>query len=125
MGRGHEPEHRMSKVDAQISVGGSRLLGHAQGSGSAPARGRADADAISAHGERHPGPLLNVLRENDTPHPRVEFLSVVARYPQEMALKLHEGADALIDLLSDNDIGDVIEPDRQNPAREHLSGISA
>ena len=55
----------------------------------------------------------------------IEFLSVVPLYPQEMAFKLREGADALIDLLSDNDIGDVIEPGRHNPAREHLSGISA
>ena len=125
MGRGHEPEHRMSKVNAQISAGGSRLLSHAQGSGSAPARGSADADAISAHGERHPGPLLNVLRENDTPHPRVEFLSVVARYPQEMALKPRQGSDALVDLPSDNDLGNIIEPGRNTPACEHLSGISA
>ena len=55
----------------------------------------------------------------------IEFLSVVPLYPQEMALKLREGADALIDLLSDNDIGDVIEPGRHNPAREHLSGLPA
>jgi len=54
----------------------------------------------------------------------IEFLSVVPLYPQEMALKLREGADALIDLLSDNDIGDVIEPGRHNPAVEHLSGIT-
>lgn len=55
----------------------------------------------------------------------IEFLSVVPLYPQEMALKLREGADALIDLLSDHDIGDVIEPGRHNPAREYLPGISA
>ena len=115
----------MSKVNAQISADGSRLPSHAQGSGSAPARGSADADAISAHGERHPGPLLNVLRENDTPHPRIECLSVVALYPQEMALKPRQGSDALVDLPSDNDLGNIIEPGRHTPACEHLSGISA
>lgn len=46
----------------------------------------------------------------------IEFLSVVPLYPEEMALKLSHGTDALIDLLSDNDIGDVIEPGRNNPA---------
>ncbi|KRG63179.1 ankyrin [Stenotrophomonas humi] len=46
----------------------------------------------------------------------IEFLSVVPLYPEEMALKLSHGTDALIDLLSDNDIGDVIEPGRSNPA---------
>ena len=115
----------MSKVDAQISAGGNRIPNHAQGSGSAPARGSADADAISAHGERHPGPVLNVRRENVAPHPRVEFLSVVALYPQEMALKPRQGSDALVDLPSDNDLGNIIEPGRNTPACEHLSGISA
>lgn len=47
----------------------------------------------------------------------IDFLSVVPLYPEEMALKLEEGTDALIDLLSDNDIGDVIEPGRHNPAK--------
>lgn len=115
----------MGKVSEQISPGGSRILSHAQGSDFAPARGHAHADAISAPGQRHLGPISAVLHAAVDPHTRIEFLPVAPLCPQEMALKLRQGTYALTDLLSDHDIGDVIEPGRHNPAREYLPGISA
>ncbi|WP_161809671.1 suppressor of fused domain protein [Stenotrophomonas terrae] len=115
----------MSKLNEQISPGGSRILSHAQGCDFAPARGHVHADVISAHGKRHLGPMSNVLHAAVDVHTRIDFLSLAPLCPQEMALKLRQGTYALTDLMSDNDIGDVIEPGRHNPAREHLSGISA
>jgi len=44
----------------------------------------------------------------------IHFLAVVPLYPEEMALKLHEGSDALLDRFAAHEISDIVDPQRRN-----------
>jgi len=55
------------------------------------------------------------LRIDDTK--TIRFLAVVPLYEEEMALKLREGADALLRLFGEQRVTDVIEPARASVAR--------
>ena len=53
----------MSNTGDEMSPGGSRMLSHGQASDFEPARGHSHFEAISAHIERHLGPIASVLHE--------------------------------------------------------------
>ncbi|HBK46777.1 MAG TPA: hypothetical protein DDZ67_10175 [Xanthomonadaceae bacterium] len=46
----------------------------------------------------------------------IAFMAVVPLYPEEMALKLHRGTDALLERFSRKDVSDICEPGRANVA---------
>lgn len=51
---------------------------------------------------------------------RIEFLSLVPLYREEMELKLRKGSDALLEKLGKHDLSDVIDPRRINVARKRF-----
>jgi hypothetical protein len=53
-------------------------------------------------------------------HKTIGFLSLVPLYKEEMALKLRDGADALIDRLVAIDVNDIVDPARRNAARKRF-----
>ncbi|MBX2825659.1 MAG: suppressor of fused domain protein [Gammaproteobacteria bacterium] len=50
----------------------------------------------------------------------VQFLSVVPLYPEEIALKLKQGADALTKRFDQREITDIVDPDRVNVSRKRF-----
>lgn len=53
-------------------------------------------------------------------HKTIVFMSIVPLYPEEMALKLKKGSDALLDAFDAKGISDIIEPGRVNVARKRF-----
>ena len=47
-------------------------------------------------------------------------MTVVPLYPEEMALKLKDGSDALLDRFDAKGIGDIIALDRVNVAKKRF-----
>jgi len=88
-----------------ISPGGSPILRHAQEKPFAPARGEDSIEQISAHIERHLGPISNVLHEiiSDTVHLDVHVVPATADTPylrlvtsgmSDLPMTLPEGVEA-------------------------------
>ncbi|MCC4595853.1 suppressor of fused domain protein [Xanthomonas campestris pv. phormiicola] len=88
-----------------ISPGGSPILRHTQEKPFAPARGEDSIEQISAHIERHLGPISNVLHEiiSDTVHldvhvvPATEdtpYLRLVTSGMSDLPMTLPDGVDA-------------------------------
>ncbi len=50
----------------------------------------------------------------------IVFMAVVPLYPEEMALKLHKGTDALLDRFSRKQVNDICEPGRANVAKKRF-----
>lgn len=50
----------------------------------------------------------------------IVFMTVVPLYPEEMALKLKDGSDALLDRFDARGIGDIIALDRVNVAKKRF-----
>lgn len=50
----------------------------------------------------------------------IVFMSLVPLYPEEMALKLKKGSDALLDRFDAKGVSDIIEPGRVNVARKRF-----
>lgn len=48
----------------------------------------------------------------------INFYSLVPLYREEMDLKLHQGADQLLDLFDAHNIQDIIDPSRKNVAKK-------
>lgn len=50
----------------------------------------------------------------------IVFMTVVPLYPQEMALKLKKGSDALLDRFDAKGVGDIVDPGRVNVAKKRF-----
>ncbi|MCF7749314.1 suppressor of fused domain protein [Bacillus subtilis subsp. subtilis] len=50
----------------------------------------------------------------------IVFMSIVPLYPEEMALKLKKGSDALLDRFDAKGVSDIIEPGRVNVAKKRF-----
>ncbi|HCV95773.1 MAG TPA: hypothetical protein DGV23_03310 [Stenotrophomonas sp.] len=50
----------------------------------------------------------------------IVFMSVVPLYPEELALKLKKGSDALLDRFDAKGVSDIIEPGRVNVAKKRF-----
>lgn len=53
-------------------------------------------------------------------HKTIVFMSIVPLYPDEMALKLKKGSDALLDAFDAKGVSDIIEPGRVNVAKKRF-----
>lgn len=50
----------------------------------------------------------------------IVFMTIVPLYPEEMALKLDKGSDALLDRFDARGVGDIVEPGRVNAAKKRF-----
>ncbi|WP_369977722.1 suppressor of fused domain protein [Xanthomonas bundabergensis] len=50
----------------------------------------------------------------------IVFMTIVPLYPEEMALKLKKGSEALLDRFDAKGVGDIVEPGRVNVARKRF-----
>ncbi|MBN6149202.1 suppressor of fused domain protein [Xanthomonas sp. AmX2] len=50
----------------------------------------------------------------------IVFMTIVPLYPEEMALKLDRGSDALLDRFDAKGVGDIVEPGRVNVAKKRF-----